>query len=85
MLYNNHMSKISFEEEDFTNSAEIGKSSSKMSQWLMDKGIAKSESVATIILIGVIVVSTALAIFIMKGDDIMESFQTAPVQTDQQF
>jgi hypothetical protein len=56
-----------------------------MSQWLMDKGIAKSESVATIILIWVIVVSTALAIFIMKGDDIMESFQTAPVQTDQQF
>ena len=77
------MSEMFYEEERLNRSVRAGGSTSKMAQWLMKKGIAKTESAASVILIGVAVVAIALTFWIMKGDDIKRSFQTAPDQTGQ--
>ena len=76
------MSKMFYEEEKFNRP--VKKGGSKMSQWLIGKGIVKTESAAAIILISISVVAFALTFWIMKGDDIKRSFQSNSNQTGQQ-
>ena len=78
------MSEMFYEEENFKRPARAVRGKSKMVQWLMDKGIAKSESVASIILIGIAVIALALTFWIIKGDDLKRSFQNNQAPTDQQ-
>lgn len=60
------MSDMFFEEEKNKRPVHPTVNRSKMSQWLMDKGIAKTESMATYILIAVAVVAFGLAILFLK-------------------
>lgn len=75
------MSDMFYEEETFKRPARAGRNGSKMSQWLIDKGIVKSESAASMVLIGVAVVAIAITFWIIKGDDIGRPSQAVPTQS----
>jgi len=82
-MYNTDMSKMFYEEENFKKPVRTG-GGSKMSQWLIEKGIAKTESAASIVLIAVALVAIALTFWIVKGDDIKSSSDRNSVQAEQQ-
>ena len=56
-----------FYEEDIVRKPVRTGGSSKMSQWLMDKGIVKSEGAASMVLIGIAVVAIILTVYVAKG------------------
>lgn len=71
------MSEIFYEEDFIKKPAKTG-GSSKMAQWLINKGIVKSETAAAIVLICIAIVAILLTILIIKGDDIKNSFKSSP-------